>query len=186
MSAFTSTHVAPSGAPAHGNIPRPTPAGPEADERFRRHVEAMAGPASSVPLARTLGRLISGWFGPLTFADDGALLGEEHGQAVRVDARAVRDLLRRSDLGGQLGVEPSAADLDEALRLAADRARVEHERRVVAEQHRADRQRVELAEDVERAERRAELLRELSELDDRPQQAPATPSAGWSRLLRRG
>ncbi|ROP37453.1 hypothetical protein [Saccharothrix texasensis] len=186
MNTFSSTHIRPSGAPAHGTVPRPTPAGPEADERFRRHVQAVAGAASSVPLAATLGSLITRWFAPLHVTEDGALWGREHGQPVPVTPAAVRDLLRRSDLGGQLGTEPSAADLDEALVIAAGRARVEHERTVVAEQHQADRARADLVDDAERAERRAALLRQLAALDDRPQQVPAEPSAGWERLRRRG
>ncbi len=186
MSAYSSTHIAPSGAPAHGSVPRPTPAGPEADEKFRRHVRAVAGAASAVPLAATLGSLITRWFSPLTVADGGALLGEEHGQVVRVDARAVRDLLRRSDLGGQLGAEPSAADLEEALKVAAGRARVEHERAVVAEQHQVDRARAELVEDADRAARKAELLRELAALDGWPSQVPAEPVPAPSSWRRRG
>ncbi|ATE52095.1 hypothetical protein [Actinosynnema pretiosum] len=156
------------------------------DTAIRAGVLREAGTPSAVPLARQLASLLASWVSPLMIADDGTLTGREHGQPIRITPAVLLDLVARRNVVPQLGCTPSTADAEEAVKLAAGRARAEHERQAVADEHRADRARVELAHDVERAERRAALLRQLAALDDRPQQAPATPSAGWSRVLRRG
>ncbi|WP_033441912.1 hypothetical protein [Saccharothrix sp. NRRL B-16314] len=164
----------------------PQPGGEEPAARFRAALVREAGAPSAVPLGQQLARLLESWAGPLTLNEDGALVGREAGQAVLITTDVLRDMVARRNVVPQLGVTPGPADLEAAVKLASGRARAERERQAVAAEHRADRARVELVEDVERAERRAALLRQLAALDDRPQQAPAEPPPGWTRMLRRG
>jgi hypothetical protein len=176
----------PTGAGPVSTAPRPEPAGPEGDQRFRDAIVRVAGQPSTVPLATTLAGLVGRWFEPVTVDEDGALSGEMDGQPVPINALAVVDLVRRTDLGAQLGVAVTAADVDAALLIAAHHARAEAERRAVAEQHRAARRRAELTEDADTATKRAGLLRALAELDGPPPQAPAEPLPGPSRWRRHG
>lgn len=169
-----------------GTVNVPDWAGPEADAEFRAGLVAVAGRPSVEPLTATLASLISSWFGPITIAEDGTLRGHLGRDAVRVDAAIVLDLLRRSDLSGQLG-PIDAATVAAALPLVARHAHAEAERQVVADEARADDDHRERVRDADLAQRRAELLRALAELDAAPapvvvaRPVPAPPKAMWCK-----
>jgi hypothetical protein len=163
---------------------RPDHAGPEADAEARAAIVGLAGAPSTVPLDETLAGLVTSWFSPISLGDDGALLGEYDGAAVRVTAAEIRDVL--PSVIGQLGVEVTAPVLAEALALVARRARAAHERDVVAREHRREREqqreRAELVQDAAVAQRQAELLAELAGLKNAtPKMSPTTTPVPASR-----
>ncbi|WNV83720.1 hypothetical protein [Umezawaea sp. Da 62-37] len=187
MSAFGSNRPLSEPRPAGSTttFERPTIAGPEADDEFRAGIVVLAGPASSEPLSATLAELIASWFAPVTGGQGGPLLGVLDGHVVQVTSATVRDLMRRTDLGQQIGLVPTAADVDTALTLVARHARGEAERRTVADDARSDQARAELAVELERAEQRAALLRELAELDEPVADARPVPSPSRRSWLKR-
>ena len=131
--------------------------------------------------------MIASWFGPVGIADDDSLTGRQDGHHVPVTADVVLDLLRRSDLGAQLGVPVDRLIVERALIVTRRQATAENERQAVADDARADRQRAVLVGDAERSEQRARLLRELASLDQpvapiaeaRP--VPVPPLRGWRK-----
>ncbi|MFD5828317.1 hypothetical protein [Lentzea sp. NPDC060358] len=161
--------------------------GPESDHEFRQDVERIAGRASVTPFAMTLASLVEDWFSPVGIGPDGSLHGRRDGNNVQVNVPTVRAVLRRTDVAGQLGIEPTAADLDEAFAIVVRHARAEAEREAVADEARADDDRRGRARDADLAQRRADLLRQLSALDadeapavnERP--VPEPPPRRWRR-----
>ncbi|NGY63431.1 hypothetical protein G7043_31360 [Lentzea sp. NEAU-D13] len=166
---------------------RPDLGGPESDHEFRQDVERIAGRASVTPFSATLASLVEDWFWPVSIGPDGSLHGRRDGNNVQVTVPTVRAVLRRTDVAGQLGIEPTAADLAAALAVVARRARAEAERQAVADDARADDDRRERTRDAELAQLKADLLRALAELDAAPAPAvvartvPTPPKAMWRK-----